>query len=231
VIETGLPRTDLLLHPERDRLAAEVKERLGIAGKRVVLYEPTYRDHLEYKSGARVTQLRDVPTYRGPLAYRDRYRLGQLLDIPALQAALGDEQVLLFRRHRRVVDALPVEAERYALDVSDYPDELDLLLAADVLLTDYASAVFDFAATGRPILFFVPDLEDYRDEVRGFTIDFEAEAPGPLLRTTEEVVDALRDPAAVRVAHDERYRAFNASYCSLADGGASGRVVERVFEW
>jgi CDP-glycerol glycerophosphotransferase len=229
VLETGLPRSDRLFHPEREAIAAAVKERLGVTGKRVVLYEPTYRDHLEYRSGVRFTQLRNQPTYRTMPKDGDRYRLGQLLDIPALQKALGEEQVLLFRRHRRVADALPAEAEPFALDVSDYPDELDLLLAADVLVTDYSSALFDFAATGRPIVFFVPDLEDYRDKVRGFNIDFEAEAPGPLLRATDEVIEALRDPEGMRAAHEDRYRAFTVKYCSLMDGGASGRVAEQVF--
>ena len=229
VLETGLPRTDRLLGPDRGRLAEEVKERLGVAGKRVVLYEPTYRDQLEYKSGARVTQIRNVPTYRGLPGSGDRYRSGPLLDLPALKGALGDDTAILFRMHRRVADALPAEARPYAVDVTTYPDEIDLLLAADVLVTDYASAVVDFAATGKPIVFYVPDLEGFRDHVRGLTVDLEAEAPGPLLRTTEEVAEALREPDAMRSEHAERYDRFVSAYCSLLDGQASARVVERVF--
>jgi CDP-glycerol glycerophosphotransferase len=229
VLETGLPRTDRLVHPERERLAAEVKERLGVAGRRVVLYEPTYRDQLEYRSGARITQLRNLPTYRGLPGPEDRYRAGPLLDVAALGAALGDEYAVLFRMHRRVADAMPAEAQPYAIDVSAYPDEMDLLLAADVLVTDYASSIFDFAATGKPMVFFVPDLEDFRDEIRGLTIDLEEQAPGPLLRTTDEVLEALKAPDAARSEHERRYEQFVAAYCSLADGRASARVVERVF--
>jgi CDP-glycerol glycerophosphotransferase len=101
----------------------------------------------------------------------------------------------------------------------------------DVLVTDYSSAIFDFAATRRPMVFFVPDLETYRDEVRGFSIDFEAEVPGPLLRTTGDVVDALRQPDQLAADYRERYEAFVAKYCTLADGQASSRVVDRVFRW
>jgi CDP-glycerol glycerophosphotransferase len=208
VIETGLPRTDLLLRPDRERRALEVKRRLGVpTGKRVVLYAPTYRDHLS--SG-------------------DRYRQGPLLDLRAVGEALGEEYALLFRRHRLMV-GLPTAPG--VLDVSLFPDATELLLAVDVLVTDYSSAVFDFATTGRPLIFFTPDLEVYRDQVRGFSIDFEADAPGPLLRDAGDVLDALRDPEGVRAAYDDRYERFVARYCALADGEASSRVVERVFAW
>jgi CDP-glycerol glycerophosphotransferase (TagB/SpsB family)/glycosyltransferase involved in cell wall biosynthesis len=210
VIETGLPRTDVLFRPDRDRLAEEVKLRLRLpADKRVVLYAPTYRDHL----GA-----------------RDGYRFGPLLDLAALRSALGEDHVLLFRKHRSMVGALPMEADGF-FDVSDFPDATELLLAVDVLVTDYSSAIFDFASTNRPMVFFTPDLETYRDTIRGFSIDFEAEAPGPLLRTTDDVVDALRDLDAVGTSFSERYERFVATYCALADGRAASRVVERVFRW
>jgi CDP-glycerol glycerophosphotransferase len=230
ILETGLPRTDLLLRPDRDRLAEDLRRRLGLADRRVILYAPTYRDHRHYRVGAR-RGLRDEPTYRAELANRDGYRLGQLLDPAALQAALGDDHVVLFRKHPGIAEALPAAAEPFARDVSDFPDLIELLLVADALVTDYSSAIFDFASTGRPMIFFTPDLEVYRDEIRGFSIDFEAAAPGPLLRTTADVIDALRDPGAVAAAYRDRYERFVASYCSLSDGGASSRVVEHVFSW
>ena len=65
----------------------------------------------------------------------------------------------------------------------------DLLAAADVLITDYSSVMFDYAVLQRPMIFYVPDLEQYRDHLRGFYFDFEQEAPGPLVRTTAEVID------------------------------------------
>ena len=231
VLETGLPRTDLLHGPDRDRLAESVKRRLGIAGRRVVLYAPTYRDDLDYRSGSRVGQLRDLPTYRAEVAHRGGYRLGRLLDLAALSSALGDDHVVLFRKHRRIIDPLPADAEPFVRDVSWFPDATELLLAADVLVTDYSSSLFDFAGTGRPIVLFTPDLEAYRDDIRGFSIDLEAEAPGPLLRTTDEVVEALRAADAVRVGFGDRYESFVESYCALDDGHASSRVVDRIFRW
>jgi CDP-glycerol glycerophosphotransferase len=150
-----------------------------------------------------------------------------VLDASVLKAALGDDYAVLFRKHRKIVDALPDDPSM--VDVSSFPDATELLLAADVLVTDYSSAVFDFAVTGRPIVFFTPDLDDYRDEIRGFSIDFEADAPGPLLRTTEEVVEALQGLDAVHDAYAERYGRFVERYCPLSDGAAAARIVEAVF--
>jgi CDP-glycerol glycerophosphotransferase len=91
--------------------------------------------------------------------------------------------------------------------------------------------MFDYANTGRPMLFFTYDLDAYRDEIRGFYFDFLERAPGPLLRTTEEVVAALNDLDAVREEHAARYRDFASSFCELDDGHAAARVVDRVFSW
>jgi CDP-glycerol glycerophosphotransferase len=229
VLETGLPRTDLLVSPDRDRRAEEIRRRLGLVGKRIVLYAPTYRDNLAYGTGARPLQLRDVSVFRTDVAARGGYRLGPLADLPALRDALGENDVILFRKHRDVLDALPALAAEAVVDVSDYPDATELLLVADVLVTDYSSALFDFAATGKPMVFFTPDLETYRDSVRGFSIDFEAEAPGPLVRSTEELIEALRSVDSIAGEFRDRYERFAESYCGLIDGGAAGRVVEAVF--
>ena len=89
--------------------------------------------------------------------------------------------------------------------------------------------LFDFAVTGRPILLFAYDLEEYRDEMRGLYVDLAERAPGPLLRTTDELAESLRDLDAVAAAHADRYRAFAAEFCALDDGGATARVVDRLF--
>jgi CDP-glycerol glycerophosphotransferase len=89
--------------------------------------------------------------------------------------------------------------------------------------------MFDFANTGRPMVFFTYDLDTYRDEVRGFYFDLLERAPGPLLATSDEVAEALRDPEALRSQYARRYAEFAAEFCALDDGRASGRVVDRVF--
>jgi hypothetical protein len=68
-----------------------------------------------------------------------------------------------------------------------FEDIRELYLAADALITDYSSAMFDFAITGKPLYFYTYDLAHYRDEMRGFYFDFEAEAPGPLCMDMNEL--------------------------------------------
>jgi CDP-glycerol glycerophosphotransferase len=104
----------------------------------------------------------------------------------------------------------------------------DLYLAADVLVTDYSSAMFDFAVTGKPILLYLYDLERFRGELRGFAFDLEAEAPGPMLRDQDELAEALLDLDGTRNAYAARYAAFRARHCALEDGRATDRVVQAL---
>jgi CDP-glycerol glycerophosphotransferase (TagB/SpsB family) len=147
-----------------------------------------------------------------------------------MRRALGQDHVLLVRPHAHVVDTVPGAGNGFVWDVGSYPDIQDLYLVADVLLTDYSSAMFDFAVTGRPMLFFTYDLELYRDTLRGFYLDFEAQAPGPLLRTSAEVVAALLDLDAAVEPYRSAYEVFRKTYCDLDDGAASARVVDRMLE-
>ena len=135
---------------------------------------------------------------------------------------------LAFRGHSHTHGAHDPSIAAGALDVTRYPDVTDLLIAADALLTDYSSLMFDFAVTGRPILFLTPDLADYRGS-RGFYLDFEAEAPGPLLSTSEEVVARLADMPGVVAEYGSRYTAWNARFNAWDDGHAAQRVVDAVF--
>ncbi|MGP4024076.1 bifunctional glycosyltransferase/CDP-glycerol:glycerophosphate glycerophosphotransferase [Actinomadura sp. 3N407] len=209
IIETGYPRNDVLASPDRDMLAERVRERLGLPpGKRAVLYAPTWRDD----------------NYYGP----GKYRLDLRLDLERAAEVLGEDYVLLIRRHPNVVDTVPEVAGGFVRDVSGYPDIADLFLAADVLMTDYSSLMFDYANTGRPMLFFTYDLEHYRDELRGFYFDFEHEAPGPLLRTSDEVIEALRSIDEVADAYAEPYARFTERFCELDDGKAASRVADRM---
>ncbi len=114
-------------------------------------------------------------------------------------------------------------------NVTTYPDIAELFLISDVLITDYSSVMFDFATTGRPMLFFTYDLAHYRDNLRGFYFDLTAEAPGPLLSSSDEVIAALRDADGVAAGYKCAYAAFAARYCPLDDGKAAARVCDRLF--
>ncbi|WP_179888628.1 CDP-glycerol glycerophosphotransferase family protein, partial [Streptomyces sp. wa1063] len=215
VLEAGSPANDVLFPPDRDKAAEGVRRGLGIPeDHRVVLYAPTYRDHLAHPPAA------SGRTAPGP------YRWDPALDPGALARALGPGHTVLVRRHPRVTGGL--QDGPGVLDVSGHPGAAGLLLVADVLVTDYAGLMFDFALTGRPMLFHTYDLEHYRDTVRGFCLDFETRAPGPLLVTTDEVAQALRDTGSLAARHADAYESFRRDYCDLDDGGAAARVADRL---
>ncbi|MDQ8705804.1 bifunctional glycosyltransferase family 2 protein/CDP-glycerol:glycerophosphate glycerophosphotransferase [Streptomyces sp. LHD-70] len=207
VLEYGYPRSDLLHAADRAKVAAAVRERLGIPDDaKVVLYAPTWREN-QPKTGG-------------------RYGLDLQLNLTAAERALGEDHVLLVRRHYLVGGTVP--GSRFVRDVTRYPDVAELLLISDVLVTDYSSLMFDFAQTGRPMLFHTHDLDHYRDTLRGFYFDFEAKAPGPLIAGQEELLDALRDPEAATAGHAAAYAAFRETYCDLDDGRAAARVADYV---
>ena len=116
------------------------------------------------------------------------------------------------------------------LDVSTYPEINDLILAADAAVLDYTSLRFDFALTGKPMVFLVPDLEEYAGASRGFLYPFTESAPGPLVATTEEVLGLLRDLDGLRAATAADLAAFNETFNTWHDGRAASRVVDALLE-
>ena len=148
----------------------------------------------------------------------------------AAAEAMGPGYVLLLRGHRFMsATGSGSGSGSRVLDVTTYPEINDLILAADAAVLDYSSMRFDFALTGRPMVFLVPDLDDYATAKRGFLYDFAPTAPGPHARSSAEVIAALRDLDAVRERHRDDYERFNAEYNRLQDGGAARRTVERFF--
>ena len=209
--ETGYPRNDVLSRPDSDAVRARVRAELGIAdGTTAVLYAPTWRDDL-VMSGPGTPQIQ-LP-----------------LDLDDFAARLGSDHVLLLRLHNIVSDRLELEPGSPVIDVSDRPESAELYLAADLLVTDYSSAMFDFGVTGKPMLFFTYDLEHYRDDLRGFYVDLAAIAPGPLVRTSDELVAAITDIDGVIADHAGSYTRFRETFCALEDGHATERVLDLLF--
>jgi CDP-glycerol glycerophosphotransferase len=195
-LEVGYPRNDVLATASEADVE-RIRAELGIErGQTAVLYAPTHRE------------------------YHDDYV--QMLDVGAVADALGPDHVLLARSHYFYPGA-GHEGERVR-DVSSHTSVEELCLAADVLVTDYSSIMFDYGVLDRPIVIHAPDWEIYRT-LRGTYFDLMEERPGPITRTEAEVADAIRagDPAP-----DAR-AAFRARFCSLDDGQAAERVVQRVW--
>jgi len=210
VLEIGYPRNDVLLGPDAEPIRAATRASLGIEdGQTVVLHAPTFRDYLA----------------RG----NNRAAMADFFDFDKAARQLGEGFVVLARGH-----AFNARSRRRTgtfqniIDVTDYPEVSDLYLAADAAVVDYSSLRFDFAVTGKPMIFQVPDLQRYKD-TRGWLFDFEPTAPGPLVDTTDEVVKHLRDLDSVRTRYAEEYGRFRTTYLDLEDGHAGQRFVDAVF--
>jgi CDP-glycerol glycerophosphotransferase len=192
-------------YPRNDILVTDdgsaTRRALGIApAARVLLYAPTWRD--------------------------DREEIVDFLDPAALAHELG--AVVLVRGHSRTLQPGKDAEGPRVIDVTGFPDTSRLLTAVDALITDYSSVMFDFSVTGKPMYFLAPDMEHYRGELRGFYFDLADAAPGPVVRTQEELLIALRDgdPAAYADRYDRWRRTFNAR----DDGSAAERVVARILD-
>ena len=212
MLNTGYPRNDILHKENKEVFARQIREKLGIpTDKKTILYAPTWRDDEFYGHG--------------------QYKFTLKLDLQKMKEKLSDEYVVLLRTHYYIADAIDTTGvEDFVYNVCRYNDIAELYLISDILITDYSSVFFDYAGLKRPMLFYTYDLEKYRDDLRGFYIDMETEVPGPLLLTTEEVIDAIQNIDEVNETYAERYKAFYKRFCGWEDGHAAEKIVDFVFK-
>ncbi|GIO23408.1 hypothetical protein J11TS1_19890 [Oceanobacillus sp. J11TS1] len=211
VLETGYPRNDYLINFNNPKEIQTVKQRLKIpTDKKVILYAPTWRDNQFYEKG--------------------KYKFDIELDLQRLKEEFGDTHKILLRMHYLIAENLNLKGyEDFVMDFSKHEDIRELYLISDMLITDYSSVFFDYANLKRPILFFVYDLEDYRDNLRGFYLEFENEAPGPLVRTTEEIIQEIKVIEREGFQLGQEFNEFYKQFCYLEDGNAVNRVVNQMF--
>lgn len=210
VLDLGYPRNDVLANPDQlDVLRHEARLRLGLnPDQRVILYAPTWRDNLKERSG--------------------HYSSVDFLNVNKVAQSLGTDTIILYRGHSNSLSATPKKFNRQVIDVSRYPDINFLIAASDTLVTDYSSIMFDYVVTGKPIVFVCPDLEEYRDSVRGFYFEFEATAPGPVVKSSKAAIDLLKSARVFSVDTTERYLKFRELYAGHDDGYSSTRVVQEL---
>ncbi|GAA1412961.1 hypothetical protein GCM10009662_56140 [Catellatospora coxensis] len=202
-LEYGYPRNDILVNAKPEH-GERVRAELGIApGQRAVLYAPTHRGGNAGKASV-------------------------YLDVAALAESLGPDAVVLTRSHYFYEDRPSAAAgAARVIDVTSHPRVEDLYLAADVLITDYSSTMFDFAVLDRPIAVYASDWSYYKRS-RGAYFDIAEEHPGVFATTQEQLFDLFASDAVDGEDARRRRAAFRERFCALEDGRAAERVVRRV---
>ncbi|MHA5049787.1 bifunctional glycosyltransferase/CDP-glycerol:glycerophosphate glycerophosphotransferase [Streptomyces sp. SD15] len=199
-LEYGYPRNDVYYTATADDVA-RVRERLGVPeGRTALLYAPTHRDH---STG-----------------------FDARLDLEAFCEEIGDEFVVLLRAHYFYDEGRGRSSGRI-IDVTRHRSSEDVCLAADVLITDYSSIMFDYANLDRPIVVYADDWEVYR-ETRGVYFDVTQAPPGPVVRTPEELARVFGDRSYADESARRLRAEFRARFCQFDDGRAAERVVRRV---
>ncbi|MFI0190286.1 CDP-glycerol glycerophosphotransferase family protein [Streptomyces sp. NPDC017082] len=209
---TGSPRNDVLVNggPGGPGAAGGFRERHGIpADHTVVLYAPTRRD---YRRGGLVDRI----------------------DLARFAAGLGEGRTLVVRLHpslasgpARGLGLAELARRRVVVDATDEPHLAEVLLAADVLVTDYSSIMFDYANLDRPIVIYADDWPAFTAS-RGAYLDITAEPPGHVASSYRDLAWLLAS-GAWRDEESARLRArFRARFCEFEDGRAAERVVRTL---
>jgi CDP-glycerol glycerophosphotransferase (TagB/SpsB family) len=199
-LEYGYPRNDVYYTATADDVARARRE-LGVPeGKTAVLYAPTHRDyHTGFETG---------------------------LDLEAFCEEAGEDVVVLLRAHY-FYDRGGARNTGRIIDVTAHRSAEDVCLAADALITDYSSIMFDYANLDRPMVVYVDDWDVYR-ETRGVYFDLLELPPGPVARTPEELARVFRDGSWAGPESRAARAVFRERFCQFDDGRASERVVRRV---
>jgi len=211
MLKLGYPRNDILYNKNNSEDIMKLKKKFNLpTNKKIILYAPTWRDDGHVAKG--------------------KYNFSLELDLKAMQEKLGSEYIVILRMHYLISEKIDLsDINEFAFNLSDHPDIGELYLISDILITDYSSVFFDYANLKRPILFYTYDLEKYRDELRGFYLDMEKDLPGPILQTTEKVIDEIINIEQLQLDYADKYADFYERFCKWDDGKASENTVKEIF--
>lgn len=210
IIEEGYPRNDSLFNRNKKDVD-KIKERLGIPkDKKVICYLPTFRDN-QHTSGVGYT-----------------YNLA--IDFDSLKKRFGKDYVILFKPHYFIANKIDLSKyKNFVYNVASYDEINDIYLASDLLITDYSSVFFDYANLNRPVMFYMYDFDDYKNNLRDFYISLD-ELPGPIAKTQKELEDYIVNIHKSISKYKKTYDKFNDKYNYLDDGNASERVIRVIFK-
>ncbi|MEC1544807.1 CDP-glycerol glycerophosphotransferase family protein [Bacillus halotolerans] len=212
VLELGYPANDIFFKKDISGLRDELKEKIGIPkDKKVILYAPTWRDNESSASWQHSFEIK--------------------INLNDFMEKLSDEYILLLRMHHLISDSIVIsnEYKDHIFNVSSYDDIQELYVISDILITDYSSVFFEFANTKKPILFFAYDYNLYKEEIRGFYLDMKKDLPGPIVESSEELLNSIKNIKQVEIEYKSTYDQFVKKYCEIEDGNSARKIIEEVF--
>ena len=205
----GVPRTDVFFDKEfvssgRQRLVEAIPE---IGNKKIILYAPTFRGN-------------------NPSDARN----DDVIDFGKFRKAIGDEYVLVLKYHpfTKGEDTFTAEKkELYGDAIFLCPKEIGIdtaMCAADILISDYSSLVFEYSLLDRPMIFLAYDLEEY-DSTRSYYYDYRSFVPGPIARNDDQVIDFILNGTDMSKVKD-----FREKFMSACDGNSTKRIAEYTMQ-
>ena len=206
IVNTGLPRNDILFTAD-DNFKASLKKKLGLPNdKKVLFYCPTWR---------RYDRKATLP-----------------FDLNILKEKFKDKYCFLIRSHvgkHQWVDAnnnpINIFDDEFSFNGGNYPEATHLYLIGDVLISDYSSAIFDFAVTEKPQIFYAYDLEEYQKEF-GFYFNYKDFIFGDLCTNTQNLIKAIESLDQYYEKYGTAYKKFKEKYIPAENGTAAKQIVD-----
>ncbi len=196
---TGYPRNERLLDEERRE---EIRRQAGFEDKQTIAFLPTWRGTMETVEGS-----------------SQREQLQRMLQ--ELDGLLLENQVCFVKLHQMTMTCMDFTGYRHIRAFPAEYDTYEFLNAVDVLVTDYSSVLFDYAVTGRKIILFPYDREEYEKD-RGFYFKLE-ELPFPQVYSARELAEELKRPKQYED------KGFLEKFCPYDQKGVTSALCRRVF--
>ncbi len=204
-LRIGLPRNDILYHVSKE-FQKKIQKKLQLPKEKIyILYAPTWRDSEDGGTS---------------------FQIAPPIDWKRWKEELGEDYIVMLRTHPYTTKLMNIQFDDFILDYTDYPEVNDLLIAADILISDYSSINLDYCIMGKPMICFGYDYDDYK-KTRGFYYDLEAEMPNGVMKTQEEVIRHLK--SFNYEADAERTIAFKNRHCEYGNGNATIKCINTVF--
>lgn len=202
----GCPRTDLFFDEAYiEKKREEIFEKYPVLrGREVILYAPTFRDNVPK---------RPRTVFKPPIKFTK------------ISERLAPDQIFVVCPHPVMKNTIVKKEFPNILEIRDFSTN-DMMLASDLLVTDYSSVIFEYALLKKPMAFFCYDLEKYD---RGFYLNYPDDLPGDIFRTLDELTDYLADRS--RHVIDGRYQKFVDTYMSACDGHSAERIAALINDY